>query len=220
MIAARFSAARANISGSPRPPVTLLMITAPASSAARATDAFEVSIERCTRTAWGKTARPPAYALQLVVRRNRLRASAASIRRRCSRYRRRFAPFRCRDETAASAAKNSPPSENESGVTLSTPIIIARFDRSMTFPATFQAAEVITLETITAAVKIETKAAKKNARLSSCSAYFFSSLFDASGSVLDNEKSRPTLKGKNPRSSCARRNIGRSTRKSWSARWG
>src|SRR2546423_11738928 len=40
--------------------------------------------------------------------------------------------------TAASVSKNSPPSENESGVTLSTPIIIPRLERSTALSPIFQ----------------------------------------------------------------------------------
>src|SRR4029434_2967247 len=53
--------------------------------------------------------------------------------------------------TAASVAKNSPPSEKESGVTLRTPMSSARLVRSMTFPSTLQRVAFITVQTITAA---------------------------------------------------------------------
>ena len=74
MSAALFSAASGNISGSPRPPVTSLMIAAPASSAARATAAFEVSIEirRCDRLRKSLDYRD--HARQFLFSRNRLRA--------------------------------------------------------------------------------------------------------------------------------------------------
>jgi hypothetical protein len=50
--------------------------------------------------------------------------------------------------TAASVARNSPPSENESGVTFRTPMRRARFVRSMTFPPILQRVPSITLQTI------------------------------------------------------------------------
>ena len=51
--------------------------------------------------------------------------------------------------TAFAVVKNSPPSEKESGVTFSTPMIIERSERSIVRPAIFQSVPPIEGETIT-----------------------------------------------------------------------
>ena len=114
------SATSAAISGSPRSAVTSLTIVAPASSAASATAAFEVSTEIVDpepgqprhhrldpaqllldrdRAAPGRVDSPPT---------SRMSAPCAASSRPC--------------EIAASGSRYSPPSENESGVTFTTPI--------------------------------------------------------------------------------------------------
>src|SRR2546430_5599922 len=50
---------------------------------------------------------------------------------------------------AASVPKNSPPSEKESGVTFSTPMIIPRLERSTTWSPIFQSRSVIKIQTNT-----------------------------------------------------------------------
>src|SRR5437870_11175319 len=136
-IAAFRLAASDNIFSSPRPAVTLLTICAPASRAAVATSDFEVSIEmeililarsfsitgttRCnssfteTGSAPGRVDSPPTSIMS---------APSNAI----------FIP----PAIAASGSKNSPPSENESGVTLSTPMIIPRLERSTVPSPIFQ----------------------------------------------------------------------------------
>jgi hypothetical protein len=148
MIAAPAFAASGIISGSARPAVTSLMIDAPASRAARATVAFEVSMEMnaemflrsCSMT--GMT-RPSSSSSEIDSAPGRvdspptsmIRAPSAAIRQPCS--------------TALSVEKNSPPSEKESGVTLSTPMIMACPERSTVWPAIFQRIGPMVTETIT-----------------------------------------------------------------------
>ena len=102
--------------GSPRSAVTSLTIDAPASRAASATASFEVSIE----TAWPARARrrPPARCARSPPLRSPHPRRAASTRRRRRGCR---APSRRQLSHARSplwASRKSPPSENESGVTL------------------------------------------------------------------------------------------------------
>jgi hypothetical protein len=145
--AAFFSAASVIISGSARPPVTSLMIDAPASSAPSATAALVVSIEINAETfsrnfaitgttrasssfaetgmAPGRVDSPPTSIIP---------APSAIIREPCS--------------IAFSFVKNSPPSEKESGVTLSTPMIRAFWERSTERPAIFHSVPAIEDETI------------------------------------------------------------------------
>src|SRR6266853_4187829 len=136
-IAAVRSAASGNIFSSPRPAVTSLMMDAPASRATLATSGFEVSIEmeilipaqsflitgttRCnssfteTGSEPGRVDSPPTSIMS---------APSNAI----------LIP----PAIAALVAKNSPPSENESGVTLSTPMIIPLLERSTLLSPIFQ----------------------------------------------------------------------------------
>ncbi len=134
---------------SPRPPVTSLMMAAPASKAARATGAFEVSIEMCAVAPAARNrsmtgiARLSSSSTEIVSAPGRVDspptsmicAPSLTIRNPCS--------------TATSGSKNAPPSENESGVTLSTPITMPRCVRSTVSPAIFQSTASMRLQTIT-----------------------------------------------------------------------
>ena len=141
-------AASGNIFSSPRPAVTSLIMDAPASSATAATSDFEVSIEigtsilarnssttgitrfnssfSDTGSAPGRVDSPPTSIM-----------SAPSCAIRIPRA------------TAASVPKNSPASENESGVMLSTPMIIPRLERSTIVSPIFQTRLVIKDQTNT-----------------------------------------------------------------------
>jgi hypothetical protein len=106
--------------------VTSLTSSAPSSSARRATSAFEVSIETgapASASSTGTT-RPSSSSAETPSDPGRvdspptstIAAPSSSIRRA--------------DATASSARKLTPPSENESGVTLTTPITDGRGNRS------------------------------------------------------------------------------------------
>src|SRR5947207_6949494 len=147
-IAAFRLAASGNIFSSPRPAVTSLMIDAPASSAALATSDLDVSIETemsilarsssitgstrfyssfaDTGFAPGRVDSPPMSIMSAP-------SDAISIPR----------------ATAALVPKNSPPSENESGVTLRTPMIIPRLERSTILSPIFQSRSPIKNQTNT-----------------------------------------------------------------------
>ena len=136
------------ISWSPRPPVTSFTIEAPARIAARATSAFDVSIEiitslflrncsttgitRCnsssgaTASAPGRVDSPPT---------SMMCAPSAAIRRPCA--------------TAFSASKKFPPSENEFGVIFNTPMISPCRERSKMRSPIFQSLPRIMDETNT-----------------------------------------------------------------------
>ncbi len=120
----RASATTLVIAGSAIPPDTSLTRTAPASSAAAATDALVVSTEQSM----------PSAASAAITGTTRSRSVPASMR---------WAPGRvdspptstmtapsatsCRPRAiAASVSSQRPPSENESGVTLTTPMIHGR----------------------------------------------------------------------------------------------
>ena len=156
-IAAFRLAASDNIFSSPRPALTSLMMDAPASRAALATSGFEVSIEmeililarsfsitgttRCnssfteTGSAPGRVDSPPTSIMS---------APSNAI----------FIP----PAIAASVAKNSPPSENESGVTLRTPMIIPLLERSTLLSPIFQIRSPIKNQTNTMGSLFETGA--------------------------------------------------------------
>src|SRR6478752_1771773 len=117
----RLAATHGTMSGSARPPETSLTMEAPASTAARATEARIVSTETTApsaaravttgrsssstdgRSAPGRVDSPPTSTMS---------APAASTSRPCA--------------MAASCSNHSPPSEKESGVTLTTPMTIVR----------------------------------------------------------------------------------------------
>src|SRR4051812_10655367 len=110
-----------NMSGSSRPALTSLTIDAPASSAAPATEDFRVSIEIGTST---------SAARRLMTGTTRSISSFTGTRSEPGRVdspptSSRSAPCVASStprRTAASGSRNSPPSENESGVTFTTPI--------------------------------------------------------------------------------------------------
>src|SRR4051812_21934915 len=107
-------------SGSPRNAVTSLTKLAPAASAAAATSAFEVSIDSCA----------PVAASPSITGRTRRSSSSAGTGSAPGRVdsppmSRISAPSAARRSpwaTASPASRKRPPSENESGVTLTTPI--------------------------------------------------------------------------------------------------
>src|SRR5438067_528880 len=158
-IAAFRLAASGNIFSSPRPAVTSLMIDAPASSAALATSDLDVSIETemsilarsssitgstrfnssfaDTGSAPGRVDSPPMSIMSAP-------SDAISIP----------------PATAASVAKNSPPSENESGVTLRTPMIIPRLERSTTLSPIFQIRSPIKNQTNTMGCLFEARVSR------------------------------------------------------------
>src|SRR6266508_2169201 len=119
--AALASAATASMSGSSRPPLTSLTILAPAARAARATAALRVSIDSGTpvapasRSTTGIT-RASSTAWSTSVAPGRVDSPPTSSRSAPSSARARPCA------TAASGSANCPPSENESGVTFTTPI--------------------------------------------------------------------------------------------------
>ena len=110
---------------SPRRAVTSLTKTAPAATAARATAAFEVSIETGTppvavsASTTGITRRSSSSALTGAAP-GRVDSPPTSIRSAPSLA---ISPA-C--ATAAAGSRNAPPSENESGVMFSTPITAGR----------------------------------------------------------------------------------------------
>src|SRR6267143_314064 len=145
-IAAFRFAASGKIFLSPRPAVTSLMIDAPASSAALATSDFEVSIEM------GMSILARSFSITGIARFNssfteigsapgRVDSPPTSILSAPS------VAISIPPATAASVAKNSPPSEKESGVTLSTPIVIPRLERSTTLSPIFQSRSPIKNQT-------------------------------------------------------------------------
>src|ERR1700731_2093728 len=145
-IAAFRFAASGNIFSSARPAVTSLMMDEPASNAALATSDFEVSIEMRVsilgRNFWitGIT-RPNSSFTETGLAPGRVDSPPTSIMAAPS------DPSSMPRATAASASKNSSPSENESGVTLSTPMIIPRFETSTTLSPIFQSRSPIKNQT-------------------------------------------------------------------------
>src|SRR6266480_433949 len=135
-----------NIFSSPRPAVTSLMMDAPASSAAFATSDFEVSIEMWISI----LARKPS--ITGTTRRNSSFTEIGSAPRRVDSPPTSIMPAPSNPifippAIAVSVAKNSPPSENESGVTLSTPMIIPCLERSTTSSPIFQSRSPIKNQT-------------------------------------------------------------------------
>ena len=122
---APLACATAIIRGSPSRPVTSLMISAPRSTARSATAAFEVSIDTgtpasvasrrttsATRLSSSSSATGSAQGRVLSPPTSRMSAPAATSASPCA--------------TAASTPACRPPSENESGVTLTIPITSGR----------------------------------------------------------------------------------------------
>ncbi len=134
MKAAPRSASSGHIASSPRPPVTSFTIFAPASKAAAATSAFEVSIE--------SKVSPASSSIIGITRRFSSATSTGSAPGRVDSppTSMMLAPlaiiFRA-SASACGAGKNLPPSENESGVTFRTPMIQPRVERSKISPAIF-----------------------------------------------------------------------------------
>ena len=127
-----------DISGSPRRPVTSLTISAPALSAASATTAFDVSTDikksplaaRSPCTTGSTRANSSATGTGLapgLVDSPPTSSTPAPLETICR-------PRRI----AASGVANEPPSEKESGVTLRTPMIHPRRERSWSRPRIFQ----------------------------------------------------------------------------------
>ena len=159
MNATPFSAMSGIIAASPRPPVTSFTIEAPASMAARATSAFDVSIEM---TIWverspGRSVAKRGWALLSPVNLSitgitRPISSSAPIGSAPGRVdsppmSMMSAPSATSSSpcsTAFSGVKYSPPSENESSVTLSTPMIHPCRARSTVRPPIFQSVSRIT----------------------------------------------------------------------------
>ena len=131
------SAATCAISSSPCNAVTSLMISAPAATAARATDAFEVSmliaapVFAASPSMTGSTRRNSSSAVTGAAPG---RVDSPPISRISAPSSTRRSPW----STAALAAVKFPPSENESGVTLITPMITPRFARSNVRRPVFQ----------------------------------------------------------------------------------
>jgi hypothetical protein len=116
------SATRGSICSSPRPPVISFTIEAPASIAARATSAFDVSIEMGT-SSFGRN-----FSITGITRRSSSSAVTGSEPGRVDSppMSMMCAPSAaiCKARSIAlSGVRNSPASENESGVTFNTPMI-------------------------------------------------------------------------------------------------
>ena len=115
----------AAISGSNRPPETSLTIVAPAATAARATSALVVSIET-VRAGRARAARSPGARGAAPRRRRPASPAGWSPRRRRRGCRRPRARAGGRARSARVGVEERPPSENESGVTLTTPMTAGR----------------------------------------------------------------------------------------------
>src|SRR4029453_9617668 len=113
-------------SGSPRRAVTSLTSAAPSSSARRATSALAVSIETGTPSSSSSTGttRHSSSSAETPAEPGRVDSPPTSTIAAPSSTMRRA------DSTATSGRKLTPPSENESGVTLTTPITDGRGNRS------------------------------------------------------------------------------------------
>src|SRR4029077_10055735 len=116
------SATSGSILSSPRPPVTSFTIKAPASIAAHATFAFDVSIEMGTSSFRRK------FSITGITRRSSSSAVTGSAPGRAdsppTSIMRAPSAAICKPRfVALFAVRNSPPSENESGVTFNTPMI-------------------------------------------------------------------------------------------------
>src|SRR5512140_2607564 len=118
------------MSGSNKPPETSLMIRAPAATAARATTAFVVSIETVTPAAASRSTTGSARRSSSSAVTGRARGFVASppTSRISAPSRSSCSPC----ATATSASRYCPPSENESGVTLTTPITRTPLDKTPT----------------------------------------------------------------------------------------
>ena len=123
------SAAAHGILSSPRKAVTSLMISAPAAAAARATAAFEVSTLRAA------VVFPASFSITGMTRRSSSSTVTAAAPGRVDSppMSRMSAPSSARRRawaTASSVRAKWPPSEKESGVTLTMPMISPRSARS------------------------------------------------------------------------------------------